>query len=183
MAMLNLVRKTLEIYLKERRVITQGDLPADSMEHIQTKEAVFVTLYHEGLVVASSGRIQCKKDNSLYECIDNTLLCLKDPRFAPSLQNLETLNLIKIRIDRIRSENRRILQSIKDLDITKEGLIFLSQNLGVISIVLPHMVHVGATPEAYFSLACKKSGIDEKKLTSSDYVIYGFTTNEENDMA
>lgn len=80
--MYTLVRKTLEIYLKEKRVITHADFLSEILPHLNTKESVFVTLYHEGRVIASSGRIQCKKENTAFECIDNTLLCLKDERFS-----------------------------------------------------------------------------------------------------
>lgn len=76
-----------------------------------------------------------------------------------------------------------MLKDISELDITKEGIIFLSQNHGVMSIILPHMVHVGSTPESYFSLACQKAGLDESKLTNADYVIYGFTTKEDTDFS
>lgn len=42
-----LVRKTLEIYLQEKRVITQSDFPSETTPHLVTKESIFVTLYHE----------------------------------------------------------------------------------------------------------------------------------------
>lgn len=180
--MISLVRKTLEIYLGENRVITQSDFPADVGRYISTKDAVFVTLYADGRVIASSGRIQCKKENTLFECIDNTLLCLKDERFAQAGKDINSLASVHIRVDVFSAKNRRILSSIQDIDITKEWIIFLSQNLWTLSVVLPHMVHVGSTPEAYFSLACKKAWVDESKLTSSDYVIYGLTTETFNDM-
>lgn len=124
-----LVRKTLEIYLKEKRVITQSDFQTEVTPHLVTKESVFVTLYYDGRVIASSGRIQCKKDNTAFECIDNTLMCLKDERFSQSLQTLESLEKIRIRTDRFTAKNRRVLKNIDELDIKNEGIIFLSQNL------------------------------------------------------
>lgn len=166
-----LVRKTLEVYLREKKIIVLSDFPPELSVHMKTKESVFVTLYHSGKIIASSGRIMCTKENTLYECIDNTLLCLKDPRMA-SLQNPESLSDIRIRIDRFSPENRRILHSIDELDMAREGMIFLSQNLGCMSVILPHMLHVDPTPAAYFSLACQKAGVDEKSLTAEDYVIY-----------
>lgn len=181
--MYSLVRKTLEIYIKEQRIIVQSDFPSEVTPHLVTKDSVFVTLYHDGRVIASSGRIACKKENTAFECIDNTLLCLKDERFSISLQNPESLEKIRIRTDRFTPKNRRILKSISELDISKEWLIFLSQNFGVMSIILPHMVHVGSTPESYFSLACKKAGVDETKLTNADYVMYGLSTIEESDFS
>lgn len=180
--MIALIRKTLEIYLKEKRLITQSEFPADSSSYSSTKDAVFVTLYAEWRVIASSGRIQCKKENTLLECIDNTLMCLKDSRFAPSLQSVEALTKIFVRVDIFSSKNRRVLSNLADLDISKEWIIFLSQNLGTLAIVLPHMVHVGASPDAYFSLVCQKAWVDPKKLTPADYVLYGLTTTELTDM-
>jgi len=58
--MYNLVRKTLEIYLKEKRIITQTEFPQDLIVHLNSQNAVFVTLYLDEKVIASSGRIQCK---------------------------------------------------------------------------------------------------------------------------
>lgn len=147
--MFTLVRKTLEIYLREQRVITQSEFPTEVLPFLQTRESVFVTLYHEGKVIASSGRLNCKKENTVFECIDNTLLSLKDPRFSLSVQEPQLLDTIHIRVDRFvfqRKETEvphlRILQNISELDIAREGLVFISQNLGLLSVILPHMVHV-----------------------------------------
>jgi hypothetical protein len=181
--MISLVRKTLDIYLREKRVITQSDFPTDISEYLTLRDAVFVTLYHEGRVIASSGRIACTKENSVFECIDNTLLCLKDTRFTTGLQTPESLDKIRVRVDMCSPTDRHILQSIDELDTSREGLILLSQNLGVISVVLPHMVHVDPKPAVYLALACQKSGLDITKLTPADYVLYGLKTRELTDMA
>ncbi len=181
--MISLVRKTLDVYLREKRVITQSDFPADIASYLSLRDAVFVTLYHEGRVIASSGRIACTKENSVFECIDNTLLCLKDPRFTTGLQTPDSLEKIRVRIDMCSPTDRHILQSIDELDPSREGLILLSQNLGVISVVLPHMVHVDPKPATYLALACQKAGLDLVKLTPADYVLYGLKTRELTDMA
>ncbi len=94
-----IVRKTLEIYLSEKRVPTLSDFSGLVDNYSQSKEAVFVTLYLDGKVIASSGRIIPNKENTLYECIDNTLLCLKDPR-ATVLTRVEDLARVTIRTDR-----------------------------------------------------------------------------------
>jgi len=180
--MFNLVRKTLEAFILEKRIITQADFPLDTAEFVSKKDAIFVTLYHNGRVIASSGRIQCQKENTVYECIDNTLLCLKDARFGTSLQSAENLADIHIRVDVFWNENRRMIQSIADFSVRDEGMIFLSQNLGIMSIVLPHMIHLDPTPEKYFELLCKKAGLDSKKLIPSDYILYAFKTREYTDM-
>lgn len=180
--MQNLVRKTLEIYLREKRIITLSDIEWTLLEHTKTKKSVFVTLYYQGKVIASSGRIQCKKENTLYECIDNTLLCLKDPRFAQEIQNPEKLADIRIRVDIFSLSDRRMLQKIEDLDTRNEGIIFLSQNLGKMSIILPHMVHLDSAPKNYFNLACRKAELDPTQLNPNDYVIFGIKTESLSDI-
>jgi hypothetical protein len=152
-----LVRKTLEIYLREKRILTLTDFPAEASQYNALKDAVFVTLYYQGRVIASSGRIACKKENSIYECIDNTLMCLKDPRFTAELQDVEKIHDIHIRTDRFAAENRRVLRDISELDTTREGLILLSQNLGILSVILPHAVHGDTSPSTFFELALKKA--------------------------
>jgi AMMECR1 domain-containing protein len=115
-----LVRKTLETYLDEKRIITQSDIPADMLPMMSTRQSVFVTLYMDGRVIASSGRIQCQKENTLYEIIDATMLCLKDSRFASNLQSSENLSKIHIRVDTFASEDRRMIQSVAELNIRDE---------------------------------------------------------------
>lgn len=45
--MISLVRKTLEIYLRERRVITSAEYGAENVAYMSQKNAVFVTLYFQ----------------------------------------------------------------------------------------------------------------------------------------
>ncbi len=118
--MYTFVRIILETYLRDKRVVTLSEIEDTFLEHTKTKMSVFVTLYYQGKVIASSGRIQCKKENTLYECIDNTLLCLKDPRFTAEIQNPEKLADIHIRVDRFTAQDRRVLHSIDDLDTREE---------------------------------------------------------------
>ena len=177
-----LVRRTLELFINEKRIIAQSDIPAHLSEFQWKKSPVFVTLYHDGRVIASSGRIQCQKENTLYECIDNTLLCLKDARFSVSLQDPVNLPNIHIRVDILESDSRRMIRDIWELSVRDEWIILLSQNLGIMSIVLPHMVHIDPTPEKYFNLACQKVWLDPTKLTSSDYILYAIKTKESTDM-
>lgn len=179
--MYTLVRKTLEIYLTEKRVPTLSDIPAEITPFLSSKEAVFVTIFHEWKVIASSGRINCKKENSVYECIDNTLMCLKDPRFTLQVQDPALLSSLSIRVDRFLPSGRRVLASLGDLDPRKEWLILLSQNFGTLSVILPHMIHTDITAENLFRLACKKANLDPQKITPADYVLYGLTTTTESD--
>lgn len=49
----NIVRKTLEIYLREKRLPTQADISAEHLKYLNEKSAIFVTLYLNGRVIAS----------------------------------------------------------------------------------------------------------------------------------
>lgn len=103
------VRKTLQIYLRERRVLGHSDFPQSALSYLNEKNAVFVTLYFGGKVIASQGRINCKKENTLYECVDLALACLTDPRFSENLKNPDLLDQINIRVDTFAPSSRRIL--------------------------------------------------------------------------
>lgn len=118
--MYSLVRKTLETYINEKRLITQSDIPTDVLPMMSQKDSVFVTLYYNGRVIASSGRIQCQKENTVYECIDNTMFCLKDPRFSLSLQSSGNLMNIRVRVDVLSSGDRRMIQNISELSVRDE---------------------------------------------------------------
>jgi AMMECR1 domain-containing protein len=155
--MFSIVRITLETYLREKRIITLSDITTDITPYISTKEAVFVTLYYEGRIIASSGRIACAKENTFYECIDNTLKCLQDPRFTSEIQDIDKLRDIHVRVDRFSPTDRRILQDVSLLDTKTEGIMILSQNLGKLAIILPNMVHIDSSAQAYFRLVCQKA--------------------------
>ena len=134
--MFKFVRKTLETYLREKRLLTQSDLTSEDLPYLNEKNAAFVTLYFQGKVIASQGRIQCKKENTLFECMDLTLACLKDSRFSENLQNLDALSQMQIRVDILKPDARRILKNFSELNVRDEGILFLSQNLGKMSIWL-----------------------------------------------
>jgi hypothetical protein len=85
-------------------------------------------------------------------------------------------------VDTFSPEDRRMIQNASEMSPRDEWLIILSQNLGVMAVVLPHMIHLDPTPERYFTLVCQKAGIDPAKLTHADYVLYALRTRESTDM-
>lgn len=155
--MQNFVRKTLETYLRERRILTQGEFTADDIPYTKEKNAAFVTLYHDGKVIASQGRIQCKKENTLLEVLDLSLACLMDSRFSENLKNPEMISGISVRVDILTKDSRRMIKNITELNAQNEGIIFLSQNLGKMSIILPNMIKTNPTPENFLEIAKKKA--------------------------
>jgi hypothetical protein len=87
----NIARKILKVYLTEKRIPTIEELGLTGNEHEKTKQISFVTLYKNGKIIASSGRIHLKKSNTLFELIENALFCLKDPRFIEAVKVPEDL--------------------------------------------------------------------------------------------
>jgi len=176
-----IVRHTLEVYLTEKRIPVFSDFHANAIQYTSTKESIFVTLFLAGKIIASSGRIQCKKENTLMETIDNTLLCLSDMRFTENLKNVKELEKIHIRVDHFTPDKRKIIKSPAELDIAQDGLIFLSQPLGKMSILLPKITNVTSNGEQLFDIACKKAGVDRKTLKAGDYILYSIRTTIESD--
>lgn len=115
-----IARRILESYLREKKILTIEELGLSGTEHETTKNLVFVTLYKNGSIIASSGRIHLKKPNTLFELIENSLFCLRDPRFAEAIKNPDELANVQIRVDMIRPEGRRILANINELDTKRE---------------------------------------------------------------
>lgn len=118
--MQNFVRRALEVYLREHRILTESEFESDVLPFLNQKNAVFVTLYSGGKVIASQGRIQCQKKNTLYECLDLSLACLTEQRFQSVITSPEMLENVQIRVDLIPQNARRILQNISDLNIREE---------------------------------------------------------------
>ena len=175
-------RKILETYLMEKKIPTIEELGLAGSEHEKTKNLVFVTLYKNGSVIASSGRIHLKKPNTLIELVENTLFCLKDPRFPEAVNNPDQLKGINIRVDMIRPGDRRILRNSSELDTKKEGLILLSQTKNALGILLPGIANVAATSEEYFQIVCKKAGLLPAELTSEDMVLYAIASTVYSDL-
>jgi hypothetical protein len=76
-----IVRKVIETYLKEQKILSLEELGIQDHTYTKTKDCSFVTIYKDGKVIASSGRVNIKKANTILELIENALYCLKDSRF------------------------------------------------------------------------------------------------------
>jgi AMMECR1 domain-containing protein len=104
-----ITRRIIETYLKDKKILTIEELGLSGNEHESTKNLVFVTLYKNGSIIASSGRIHLKKPNTLIELIENSLFCLRDTRFSEAVKNPDELANVQIRVDIIKPEGRRVL--------------------------------------------------------------------------
>lgn len=168
-----IARRIIETYLREKKILTIEELGLSGTEHETSKNLIFVTLYKNGSIIASSGRIHLKKPNTLFELIENSLFCLRDPRFAEAMKNPDELSNVQIRVDMIRPEGRRILGNISELDTKREGLILLSQTKNTLGVLLPNITNVASSPNEYFQIVCKKAGVNPTDLKPEDMVLYG----------
>ena len=177
----NAARKVLTTYLSEGRIPALSEIGIGESEYARSKDPVFVTLYKDGKVVASSGRIHAKNENSAKEMVENALLCLKDPRLSGLVGTAADLQNVRIRVDVLPASKRRVLANVAALDPKKEGIIFLAQGLGKLSVVLPNIANLTDKAEDLFSIAIQKTGLDPKTLKEGDYVIYGIQTEAMSD--
>lgn len=133
-----LARNAITSYLESNQIPSIGDLSLIDHPDTQTRNCVFITLYKDGRVVASSGRVHPIQTNTISECIDNAILALRDAR-AEGLV-LSDMPNVKIRVDVIASNDRRVVASYDEVNPREEGLILLSQNLNKLAVVLPKIV-------------------------------------------
>ncbi|MDD2487208.1 MAG: AMMECR1 domain-containing protein [Candidatus Gracilibacteria bacterium] len=168
----NIARKVLETYLNEKKILNTDELGLRDHEMAKTKDLCFVTLYKDGKIIASSGRVSIKKPNTAQELIENTLFCIKDPRFAESIKNPLEIKKINFRVDIMSNEQRKVVTSLDEIDPKINGIILISQSLGKIGVILPKIANLISTSKDLFSLVCKKAGLDAKDLKEEDYVLY-----------
>ena len=166
----DLARKAIEAELTHTPLPSLVELGATGLPEADTKSLAYVTLYADGVVIASTGRIHNTSRTTLEECFTNARIALLDPRAIGKI-TLETLPNIKVRVDIINGTDKRVIQSISEINPREEGIIFISQNLVVASVVLPRMCEVGSTPETIFNVACKKAGVTPD-IARSEYVLY-----------
>ncbi len=176
----SLVRKILTSYLGSTQIPSLEELGVLDHPDIHTKSVSFITLYRQGAVIASSGRISPKRENTILECIDNTLETLKDPRVMSSLSDVSSLDQIQIRVDIIRNEDRRIVSSFSEINPKEEGLLLLSQTLGKLAIVLPMIAPVAVSGSDIFQIVCAKAGLSTT-VAPSDIVLYGIRSTRYSD--
>ena len=150
-------RKIIETYLNEKKILSVPELGLAGSEYLDTKHLSFVTLYKDGKVIASSGRVHIKKENTVLELIENTLFCLKDERFIEAIKNPLELKNVKFRVDIITNAQRKVIKSIDEIDTKTDGLILISQSKNTLGVILPHITNLISTAKELFTLVCLKA--------------------------
>lgn len=176
-----IARKVIETYLNEQKIPTLEELGVVENQDVNTKNLSFVTLYKDWKVIASSWRINLKKPNTLLELVENTLFCLKDPRFVENIKNPLEIKNIKIRVDIINNEQRKVINKLDEIDINKHGLIIISQSQNKLGVILPNMANIISNPQDLFELVCLKAWIDSKNTSEEDYILYSIESYQYSD--
>ena len=140
------------------------------------KYACFVTLYLDGEIIASSGRVHPTKDSTLEELIDNIVIATEDSRFAGHVSNPELARKLTYRIDLIIPEYRRLVTNPDEIQLPHEGIIVLCQKQGKLAIILPGMTPDVKTGEDLYRHALVKAEIDTKSLKRGDVLVYALKT-------
>ncbi|MDD2516394.1 MAG: AMMECR1 domain-containing protein [Candidatus Gracilibacteria bacterium] len=169
-----IAKRILETYIRDQKILTvpELDLDEEQKKYLETKDISFVTIFKNGKVVGSSGRIHIKRDNTILELIDNTLQTIKDERFSQEIKNVEDLGNITIRVDIISNIQRKVIKNLGQIDVKTDGLILISQDYEKAGIILPNISNIAITPDDLFYLICKKSGLDQDKIKETDYILY-----------
>ncbi len=176
-----IARTILARYLETQRVPTLDEVGLSDHALATAKHLVFVTLYLDGAVVASSGRVHIKKNSSALELIEHTLLCLKDERIAQHLGDSTLLDRLQIRVDTIATDARKIITDLTDVDPRWHGLILIAEKYETLAVVLPRMSAVAETADDLFFLVAKKAGLDPDTLDWDDIILYRIETESESD--
>lgn len=166
---LDLAKKAVHIYLKEKKVITPPDLPP---EMLSKKAAVFVSIYKK-----ENGKKElrgcigtflptCK--NIAEEIIKNAIsAATQNWRFPPILK--EELDNLVFSVDILSSPV--LLKNSRELNPKKYGIIIKSDQ-GKIGLLLPDIEGI-FNPRQQILVACQKAGIDPEK---DNFLIYKFKT-------
>lgn len=167
------VRKAITTYIAEKRFLTVEECPNDDIKNYSTStDLVWVTLYRDGEVIASRGRVKLRKPSSLLEAVDLSIEALQDPRFAQSVKAPSEISEVKIRVDTIATTQRRIIKAPSEIEIGSEGLIVICQKLNMISVILPSMAQRITNGQELYELACRKSGVKTSDIGENEAILY-----------
>lgn len=176
--MYNIAKKILESYIREQKILTIPELKLTEEEkkYLDKKDSCFVTVYKEWAVIWSSWRINIKRDNTILELIDNTLQTLKDERFVREVRNVWDLHDIKIRIDILPGNSRKVIKNLDTINTKNDWLILITQDYEKLWVILPNMTPLATNWEDLFHVVCKKAWVDKNTIKENEYILYKINT-------
>jgi len=164
--LLNIARKTLEDFLKDKK---RPHFEVDS-DRLKEKRAVFVTLKKLGELRGCIGRIVA--DTPLYETVSKVAIdsALNDPRFRPVMY--EELKDIEIEISVMTPFEK--IEGLEEIEVGKHGLMIKK---GFYSgLLLPQVpTEYGWDKKTYLEHLCYKAGLESNAYKDKDTIIYKFS--------
>lgn len=171
-----LAKKALAFFLAHKRSPSPEELGAESHPLAATKHLVFVTFYKDGRIVASSGRVEPKKPNTIAECADNATLCAQDKRFAAAgITKPGDVENLRCRVDVIDKTHRRMVKNASEVDTLREGMLIISQSEGKLGIVLPGIAPAITSSQELYEVALRKAELPASTPQES-LVIYALAS-------
>jgi AmmeMemoRadiSam system protein B/AmmeMemoRadiSam system protein A len=166
--LLNIARKALESYLKDKKV-PQFNVESETLHE---KRAVFVTLKNNGRLRGCIGRIVA--DLPLYEVVAKQAVdaAIHDLRF-PSVK-YEELKDIEIEISVMTPFEK--VSDLGEIEVGKHGLIIKKGFYQ--GLLLPQVpTEYGWDKETYLQHLCLKAGLDPQSYKDKDVLIYKFSAD------
>ena len=150
--LIELAKKSIEAYVKEKKIINPPDKLADEMKG---RAGVFVSLKKKGNLRGCIGTFAPTCDNIAQEVIRNAIeSATSDPRFPPVTK--DEIPELEISVD-VLTEPQKV-SSIEDLDAKRFGVIVKSGMRR--GLLLPDLAGVN-TPEEQIKICRRKAGIGE----------------------
>lgn len=176
--MLELVKQTLEFYLKYLKEPQLTDVKITDQNLLSTRGSCFVTLYKNGEIRWSAGNVKEVEASLAWEIIKNTIAAAtSDSRFEKL--KLDEIKDIKIRIDLI--SERKVLADgkVAEIDPVKSWIIAIKKEYDKLAVILPNISAKLLTWSDFPAFLEAKLGepFDEK-----NYIVYEITTTVESDV-
>lgn len=155
---LNLARKSVEYYLKNKMILPVPKNLPDFL--IKNKKGVFISIFKKNKdeLRGCIGTYKPTRKNIAEEIIHNSLsAAFGDPRFAPLTKN--ELNNLFLEVSVLEKPTQ--IKSFKELDPKIFGIIIISEN-GKQALLLPDIQGI-KTREQQLMAICQKANIDPSK--------------------
>ncbi|MCE5259563.1 MAG: AmmeMemoRadiSam system protein A [Chloroflexi bacterium] len=165
-ALVQLARKTIELYVREHKVLTP---PTEPTPEMRQRAGVFVSLHRQGELRGCIGTIEPTQADVAREVIANAIsAATRDPRFTPMRAN--ELADLDISVDVLTAPEA--IDSPDELDPKRYGVIVASG--GRRGLLLPDLEGVD-TAEYQIQIALRKAGIGRNeayKLSRFEVIRY-----------
>lgn len=176
--MLEIVKQTIDFYMKNLKKPKIEDLDIKEEELLNKRSSCFVTLYHKWNIRWSSWNVKEIEKNSASELIENTVHALTNDKRFKKITLWESKEL-KIRIDEIVSREIIKSEDINKIEPTSSWILVLKKDYEKMACILPNIDPKILTWEDYSPILREK--LWEKTFNPDDYIVYQITTQTKTD--